>query len=159
MTNTVQQEEQANPYNAKKDYHVEDKPFTPANQLYFEEPSENSLQQAGEGKTVVIQDWDNNEFRALIRLTAYPDRYVYVSRRVDGEILNLLDDTKETVALYRQGESEPHRQQAQNGGISGGIDWHRIILSRGHCRESFVAPHLSIGTHRRTPRGPWAELD
>ena len=40
MTNTVQQEEQANPYNAKKDYHVEDKPFTPANQLYFEEPSE-----------------------------------------------------------------------------------------------------------------------
>ncbi len=72
----------------------------------FEEPSENSLQQAEEGKTVVIQDWDNNEFRALIRLTAYPDRYVYVSRRVDGEILNLLDDTKETVALYRQGESE-----------------------------------------------------
>jgi hypothetical protein len=40
MTNTVQQEEQANPYNAKKNYHVEDKPFTPANQLYFEEPSE-----------------------------------------------------------------------------------------------------------------------
>ena len=40
MTNTVQQEEQANPYNAKKDYHVGDKPFTPANQLYFEEPSE-----------------------------------------------------------------------------------------------------------------------
>jgi hypothetical protein len=40
MTNKVAQEEQANPYNAKKDYHVEDKPFTPANQLYFEEPSE-----------------------------------------------------------------------------------------------------------------------
>ena len=40
MTNEVAQEEQANPYNAKKDYHVEDKPFTPANQLYFEEPSE-----------------------------------------------------------------------------------------------------------------------
>ena len=40
MTNKVAQEEQANPYNAKKDWHVEDKPFTPANQLYFEEPSE-----------------------------------------------------------------------------------------------------------------------
>ena len=40
MTNEVAQEEQANPYNAKKDWHVEDKPFTPANQLYFEEPSE-----------------------------------------------------------------------------------------------------------------------
>ncbi|MEJ6707400.1 MAG: PAS domain-containing sensor histidine kinase [Amylibacter sp.] len=72
----------------------------------FEEPSKSNLQNAEQGKTVVIQDWDNNEFRALIRLSAYPDRYVYVSRRVDGEILNLLDDTKETVALYRQGESE-----------------------------------------------------
>ena len=40
MTNKVAQEEQANPYNAKKDWHVEDEPFTPANQLYFEEPSE-----------------------------------------------------------------------------------------------------------------------
>jgi len=40
MTNKVAQEEQANPYNAKKEWHVEDKPFTPANQLYFEEPSE-----------------------------------------------------------------------------------------------------------------------
>ncbi|WGI20347.1 PAS domain-containing sensor histidine kinase [Amylibacter sp. IMCC11727] len=72
----------------------------------FEAPSENSLSQAEEGKTVVIQDWDNNEFRALIRLSSYPDRYVYVSRTVDGEILNLLDETKETVALYNQGEQE-----------------------------------------------------
>ena len=40
MTNEVKKEEQANPYNAKKDWHVEDEPFTPANQLYFEEPSE-----------------------------------------------------------------------------------------------------------------------
>lgn len=72
----------------------------------FDEPSASSLEQAEAGKTIVIQDWDNNEFRALIRLTAYPDRYVYVSRTVDGEILNLLDETKETVALYNQGEQE-----------------------------------------------------
>lgn len=72
----------------------------------FEEPSASSLEQAEQGKTVVIQDWNNNEFRALIRLNSYPDRYVYVSRTVDGEILNLLDETKETVALYNQGEQE-----------------------------------------------------
>ncbi|MBR9863903.1 MAG: PAS domain-containing sensor histidine kinase [Rhodobacteraceae bacterium] len=72
----------------------------------FETPSENSLREAEAGKTVVIQDWHNNEFRALVRLTTYPDRYIYVSRRVDGEILNLLDETKETVALYNQGEQE-----------------------------------------------------
>lgn len=72
----------------------------------FEDPSAHSLQEAEAGKTVVIQDWDNNEFRALVRLTTYPDRYIYVSRKVDGEILNLLDETKETVALYNQGEQE-----------------------------------------------------
>ncbi len=72
----------------------------------FEKPKAETLAKAEQGKTVVIQDWDNNEFRALIRLNAYPDRYVYVSRRVDGEILNLLDETKETVALYNQGEQE-----------------------------------------------------
>ncbi|MCP5073976.1 MAG: PAS domain-containing sensor histidine kinase [Rhodobacteraceae bacterium] len=72
----------------------------------FEAPSAEELAQAETGETVVIQDWDNNEFRALIRLTAYIDRYVYVSRTVDGEILNLLDETKETVAVYNQMEGD-----------------------------------------------------
>lgn len=72
----------------------------------FEQPSASNLEQAEKGNTVLIQDWDNNEFRVLVRLSSYPDRYVYVSRSVDGEILNLLDKTKETVALYNQGEQE-----------------------------------------------------
>jgi two-component system nitrogen regulation sensor histidine kinase NtrY len=72
----------------------------------FEEPSATSLSQAEEGKTVVIKDWNNNEFRALIRLSLYPDRYVYVSRVVDGEILSLLEETKQTIALYRQTERD-----------------------------------------------------
>ena len=75
----------------------------------FEEPSSEELSQAEAGETVVIQDWDNNEFRALIRLNAYVDRYVYVSRSVDGEILNLLDETKETVAIYNQMEGDRDR--------------------------------------------------
>ncbi|MCP5088867.1 MAG: PAS domain-containing sensor histidine kinase [Rhodobacteraceae bacterium] len=72
----------------------------------FEEPSTAEMANAESGETVVIQDWDNNEFRALIRLAAYVDRYVYVSRTVDGEILNLLDETKETVAIYNQMEGD-----------------------------------------------------
>lgn len=72
----------------------------------FEEPSSLSLTQAEEGKTVVIKDWQNNEFRALIQLTAYPDRYIYVSRVVDGKILSLLDETNETIALYEQTEQD-----------------------------------------------------
>ena len=41
MTNKVQQEETPNPYNQKKSWHTEDKPFVSANDgLYFEEPTE-----------------------------------------------------------------------------------------------------------------------
>ncbi len=75
----------------------------------FEAPSADALSRAKAGETVVIQDWANNEFRALVHLEAYADRYLYVSRNVDGAILSLLDDTKETVRLYNQLESERGR--------------------------------------------------
>ncbi len=59
-----------------------------------------------EGRLLVIEDWPNNEFRALVPLDSYLDRFLYVSRDVDGEILSLLDDTRETVRLYQQLENE-----------------------------------------------------
>jgi two-component system, NtrC family, nitrogen regulation sensor histidine kinase NtrY len=42
-------------------------------------------------------------------LGAFVDRFLYVSRDVDGDILSLLDDTQETVRLYNQLESERGR--------------------------------------------------
>jgi len=72
----------------------------------FEDPTQDNITAADLGEVVIIQDWDNNEFRALFKLDAFIDRYLYVSRNVDGDILNLLDDTQETVTLYHQLESE-----------------------------------------------------
>jgi two-component system nitrogen regulation sensor histidine kinase NtrY len=60
---------------------------------------------AREGEAVLIEDWANNEFRALVHLDAFADRYLYVSRDVDGSILSLLDKTQETVKLYNQLEA------------------------------------------------------
>ena len=40
MTEQVQTEDKPNPYNAKKDWHEKDKPFSSSENLYFEEPSE-----------------------------------------------------------------------------------------------------------------------
>ena len=57
----------------------------------------------------MIEDWDNNEFRALLPLSAFVDRYLYISREVDGGILNLLDDTQQTARFYQQQESERGR--------------------------------------------------
>jgi len=75
----------------------------------FEDPGQANIDRAAGGETVVIQDWPNNEFRALIALKAFANRYLYVSREVDGDILGLLDETRETVALYQQLESDRGR--------------------------------------------------
>ena len=75
----------------------------------FEKPLEEQISQASQDGLHIIQDWDNNEFRALVPLRAFLDRFLYVSRDVDGEILNLLDETQETIRLYQQLESERGR--------------------------------------------------
>ncbi|MEM1266851.1 MAG: PAS domain-containing sensor histidine kinase [Pseudomonadota bacterium] len=72
----------------------------------YEEPSVEQLASAAAGETVIVEDWDNNEFRALLRLDAFVDRFLYVTREVDGEILQLLDETRETVGLYQQVERD-----------------------------------------------------
>lgn len=75
----------------------------------FEPVTREHLDLARQGNTVLIPDWPNNEFRALIWLQAFPDRYLYVTREVDGSILSLLDETQETVQLYNQLENERGR--------------------------------------------------
>lgn len=75
----------------------------------YEQPTADQLERARNGETVIIEDWDVNEFRAIVALEEYVDRLLYVSRSVDGKILSLLDDTQETVALYNQLESERGR--------------------------------------------------
>ncbi len=75
----------------------------------FEAPSPQQLASALEGGVVVIEDLQNNEYRALVQLQAFVDRFLYISREVDGEILSLLDETQETVRLYQQLESERGR--------------------------------------------------
>ena len=54
----------------------------------------------------IIEDWKNNEMRALTYIDGFPGHYLYVTRLVDGNLLNLLDDTQETASLYQQLESD-----------------------------------------------------
>ncbi len=75
----------------------------------FERPNADQIAEARETGIAVIRDWDNDEFRAIVPLENFPDRLVYVSREVDGNILNLLDETQETVRLYQQLERERGR--------------------------------------------------
>jgi len=75
----------------------------------YEQPTQTEIDRALDGEVVIIQDWDQNEFRALTVIYGYFDRLLYVSREVDGDILSLLDETQETVVLYNQLEQERGR--------------------------------------------------
>lgn len=75
----------------------------------FEAPTSDEMARARSGELVIIQDWDNNEFRALVALNAFVDRFLLVSRLVDGDILSLLDETQQTADLYQKLERERGR--------------------------------------------------
>ena len=72
----------------------------------FEPINQDDLEFARVGDVVIIEDWINNEFRALVKIDGFANRLLYVSRSVDGHILSLLDETQGNVILYNQIESE-----------------------------------------------------
>lgn len=78
-------------------------------QFDYDAPSAEDLARASGGEVVLSEDRAQNEFRALYRLAAFPDRYLYISREVDGQIIALLDETEQTVLLYRQVEEDRGR--------------------------------------------------
>ncbi|GAA6165180.1 PAS domain-containing sensor histidine kinase [Pelagimonas sp. KU-00592-HH] len=75
----------------------------------FERPTPEQIGEATQQGSVIIRDWETNELRALVRLDAFVDRLLYISREVDGSIFSLLDETRETAKLYNQLESERGR--------------------------------------------------
>ena len=65
-----------------------------------------------DGEIVILEDRINNEFRALIMLNKYVDRFLYVTRDVDG---NILVSGKGTIGLY-------HTNTGQYSFIAGGTN-------------------------------------
>ncbi|SFA51242.1 PAS/PAC sensor signal transduction histidine kinase [Paracoccus halophilus] len=78
-------------------------------QFWYEEPTDRQFDAASAQGLVLIEDWQNNEFRALVPLPPLTDRYLYVTRDVDGSLLGLLDDTRATVGEYQRLEQERGR--------------------------------------------------
>ena len=78
-------------------------------QFWYEQPTQAQFDQASATGLVLIEDWQHNEFRALVPLPPMADRYLYVTRDVDGSLLGLLDDTRQTVGEYQRLEQERGR--------------------------------------------------
>ncbi len=75
----------------------------------YDRPTDAELQRAQQGDIVLISDRQQDEFRALVPLQSLENRYLFISRVVEGNILSLLDETEQTVGLYRQIEAERGR--------------------------------------------------
>ena len=71
----------------------------------FEKPSDEKIKESILD-VVLINDFNNNELRALVYLNGFGDRYLYVTREVDGTLFNLLDETQKTAVLYQQMEND-----------------------------------------------------
>ncbi len=71
----------------------------------FEKPNEAQINDAIKD-AVLIDDFNNNELRALIYLNGFGDKYLYITREVDGTLFSLLDETQKTAVLYQQMESD-----------------------------------------------------
>ncbi|WBU54077.1 PAS domain-containing sensor histidine kinase [Paracoccus sp. SCSIO 75233] len=77
--------------------------------FWYVRPSPEEFDRARADGLVLIEDWDQNAFRALVALPPLADRFLYVARDVDGRLLSLLDDTRETISEYRQLEQDRGR--------------------------------------------------
>ncbi|MDO5605687.1 MAG: ATP-binding protein [Paracoccus sp. (in: a-proteobacteria)] len=77
--------------------------------FWYEKPSPAQFDDARAQGIVLIEDWAQSEFRALVALPPLADRFLYVTRDVDGRLLGLLDDTRETIGEYRQLERDRGR--------------------------------------------------
>lgn len=76
----------------------------------YERPTSADIDKAENDGLLLIADWSNNELRGLTPLRNFTDRYLYVSREVDGRLLSLLDETQETAVFYQQQEKERGRR-------------------------------------------------
>jgi hypothetical protein len=90
MTNKVQAEDTPNPYNAKKEWHTEDKPFVSSESLYFEEP-QNKLFNSDDITKVEAEGSVNKEELETKKDTPYkrPDykkRYDDLKRHYDSKL-------------------------------------------------------------------------
>ncbi|SFR39960.1 two-component system, NtrC family, nitrogen regulation sensor histidine kinase NtrY [Yoonia tamlensis] len=81
----------------------------------FERPSADDIARADVEGLILIEDAQNNEFRALVALSAFQNRYLYVTRSVDGNVLSLLNDTTQTVEQYELLSSERGKMLFQFG--------------------------------------------
>jgi two-component system nitrogen regulation sensor histidine kinase NtrY len=65
-----------------------------------------AMQRARQGEVVVLTAQTDDRVRALVKLDAFVDTYLYVGRLVDPQVLQHMDSTQGAVKLYQQLEGK-----------------------------------------------------
>ena len=125
MTNKVQAEDTPNPYNAKKEWHTEDKPFVSSESLYFEEP-QNKLFNSDDITKVEAEGSVNREELETKKDTPYkkPDykkRYDDLKRHYDAKLnefktreQELLEEATKNRTEYKAPKTEEELEEFKN---------------------------------------------
>ena len=66
----------------------------------FKQPSEQEINKALEGVTVLIKNNIEDKTSAMIKLNNLIDTYLFISRNVDPEIIKYLNETQQAVSFY-----------------------------------------------------------
>jgi two-component system, NtrC family, nitrogen regulation sensor histidine kinase NtrY len=75
---------------------------TANSKVHFKPPKEEAFEKAESGELVILPPGEDNFIRALIKLTAYDGRYLYISRDVDTQVLRQLEKARESKLEFDQ---------------------------------------------------------
>lgn len=75
---------------------------TANSKIQFKPPKEDAFEKAEQGELVIIAPGEDPYIRALIKLTAYDGRYLYISRLVDAQVLKQLEKARESKLEFDQ---------------------------------------------------------
>ena len=112
--------------------------------FWYEQPTEAQFRSADRDGIVLSEDWQNNEFRALVPLAPLADRYLYVTRDVDGKLLSLLDDTRQSVGEYQRSAHSIQGRFGRGSRSSCSGWWHWAICPKKHSCPQPTTPHCRM---------------
>ena len=76
--------------------------ITANDRIKFKAPSEEAFVKADKGELVLLAPGEDPYIRALIKLTSFDGRYLYISRNVDADVIRQLEKARESKVEFDQ---------------------------------------------------------
>lgn len=94
---------------------------TSSSKIHFKPPREDAFEKAEAGELVIIAPGEDPFIRALIKLTAYEGKYLFISRLVDAQVLKQLETARESKIEFDQMLNQRQGVQLTFGLVYAGV--------------------------------------